>query len=58
MRNSSSSVPAPADVTGGGTAGTKASGLDDIRWSASLTNSECVRLMSRTCVVRNLGRLV
>jgi hypothetical protein len=57
-RASSSSVPTPAAVTAGGTAGTKASGLAPMRCSPSLTNSECNRRTSRNCVVRNLGKLV
>ena len=57
-RASSSSVPAPADVLAGGTAGTIASGHAEIRCSPSLTNSECNRRTSRNCVVRNFGRLV
>lgn len=57
-RASSSSVPAPAAVNGEGTAGTKASGFEEIRWSASFMNSECVRLTSRNWVVRNFGRFV
>lgn len=57
-RTSSSSVPAPADVVAGGTAGTMASGQADMRCSPSLTNSECNRRTSRNWVVRNLGRLV
>ena len=55
---SSSSVPAPAEVSAGGTAGTMASGFEEIRCSCSLTNSECVRRTSRNWVVRNLGKLV
>lgn len=55
---SSSSVPAPAAVSGAGTAGTKASGFEAIRCSWNLMNSLCVRRMSRNWVVRNLGRFV
>ncbi|RMZ67955.1 hypothetical protein GMOD_00004043 [Pyrenophora seminiperda CCB06] len=57
-RASSSSVPAPAEVVAGGTAGTMASGHAEMRCSPSFTNSECSRRTSRNCVVRNLGRLV
>lgn len=55
---SSSSVPTPADVDAGGTAGARASGFDACRCENNFRNSECVRLTSRNCVVRNLGRLV
>jgi hypothetical protein len=57
-RSSSSSVPAPAEVVAGGTAGTIASGHAEMRCSPSFTNSECNRRTSRNWVVRNLGRLV
>lgn len=57
-RASSSSVPTPADVLGGGTAGTMQSGLEESRWLASFWNSGWVRRTSRNWVVRNLGRLV
>lgn len=57
-RTSSSSVPAPADVSGGGTEGTMASGLAEMRCSASLMNSEWRRRTSRYCVVLKAGRFV
>lgn len=58
VRASSSSVPIPALVAAGGTAGTRASGFDAVRCDANFPNSECVRRTSRNCVVLNFGRFV